>query len=31
LLAARGHEVRTLTVGEVMKLDAGLSCMSLRW
>ena len=31
LLARRGHDVRTLKLDEVMKLDAGLSCMSLRW
>lgn len=31
LLASRGYDVRTLVLDEVMKLDAGLSCMSLRW
>ncbi|WP_075217708.1 dimethylarginine dimethylaminohydrolase family protein [Mongoliimonas terrestris] len=31
LLAARGLTVETLVLDEVMKLDAGLSCMSLRW
>ena len=31
LLAGRGYDVRTLKLDEVMKLDAGLSCMSLRW
>ncbi len=31
LLARRGYDVRTLKLDEVMKLDAGLSCMSLRW
>lgn len=31
LLASRGYEVRTLALDEVMTLDAGLSCMSLRW
>jgi dimethylargininase len=31
LLAARGHAVRALKLDEAMKLDAGLSCMSLRW
>jgi dimethylargininase len=31
LLAARGYDVRALKLDEVMKLDAGLSCMSLRW
>jgi len=27
----RGYDVRELALDEVMKLDAGLSCMSLRW
>ena len=31
LLARRGYDVRLLALDEVMKLDAGLSCMSLRW
>lgn len=31
LLASRGYQVVTLKLDEVMKLDAGLSCMSLRW
>lgn len=31
LLAGRGYDVRELTLDEVMKLDAGLSCLSLRW
>ncbi|HWA31693.1 MAG TPA: arginine deiminase family protein [Rhizomicrobium sp.] len=31
LLAKRGFDVRPLAVSEVAKLDAGLSCMSLRW
>lgn len=31
MLARRGHDVRALALDEVMKLDAGLSCMSLRW
>ncbi len=31
LLTNRGYKVVTLTLDEVMKLDAGLSCMSLRW
>lgn len=31
ILAARGHDVVALALDEVMKLDAGLSCMSLRW
>jgi dimethylargininase len=31
LLAGRGYDVRCLALSEVMKLDAGLSCMSLRW
>jgi dimethylargininase len=31
MLTAHGHDVRTLDLAEVMKLDAGLSCMSLRW
>jgi dimethylargininase len=31
MLAKEDYEVRTLPVAEVAKLDAGLSCMSLRW
>lgn len=31
LLRSKGLNVRPLTVSEVAKLDAGLSCMSLRW
>lgn len=31
LLRDRGYTVRELKLDEVMKLDAGLSCMSLRW
>jgi dimethylargininase len=31
LIRARGHRVVTLSVHEIGKLDAGLSCMSLRW
>lgn len=31
LLAARGLSVQSLPVSEIGKLDAGLSCMSLRW
>ena len=31
LLAARGLEVVALPTTEVAKIDAGLSCMSLRW
>lgn len=31
LLTKRGFAVRPLAVSEVAKLDAGLSCMSLRW
>jgi dimethylargininase len=31
LLTKRGFKVRALEVSEVAKLDAGLSCMSLRW
>lgn len=31
MLAARGLDVVALSVAEVAKLDAGLSCMSLRW
>lgn len=31
LIAARGHEVVTLDVSEIARIDAGLSCMSLRW
>jgi dimethylargininase len=31
LIATEGLEIRLLPVREVAKLDAGLSCMSLRW
>jgi dimethylargininase len=31
LLTSRGYDVRTQKLDEVIKLDAGLSCMSLRW
>jgi len=31
LLRSQGHEVRTLPVREIGRIDAGLSCMSLRW
>ena len=31
LLAKKGFHVQPLYIDEVMKLDAGLSCMSLRW
>ena len=31
LLGARGVEVRTLPTTEIARIDAGLSCMSLRW
>ena len=31
LLANRGYEVRALALEKVAKLDAALSCMSLRW
>lgn len=31
LLGARGLEVAPLPVAEIRKIDAGLSCMSLRW
>jgi len=31
LLAGRGPEVVPLAVAEIRKIDAGLSCMSLRW
>ena len=31
MLSGRGHDVMPLEVGEIGKLDAGLSCMSLRW
>lgn len=31
LLVREGYAVKTLAVSEVTKLDAGLSCMSLRW
>ena len=31
LLAGRGHALVPLEVSEIRKIDAGLSCMSLRW
>jgi dimethylargininase len=31
LLRGEGYKVRPVTVGAIGKLDAGLSCMSLRW
>jgi dimethylargininase len=31
LLAAAGYAVKGLPLQEMAKLDAGLSCMSLRW
>jgi len=31
LIAARGLDVVRLEAGEIAKIDAGLSCMSLRW
>jgi dimethylargininase len=31
LIAARGLDVVRLKAGEIAKIDAGLSCMSLRW
>jgi dimethylargininase len=31
LIRAQGFAVKTLAVREIAKLDAGLSCMSLRW
>jgi dimethylargininase len=31
LLAARGHVVRPLPTTQIARIDAGLSCMSLRW
>ena len=31
LLARTGHGVTQLATGEIAKIDAGLSCMSLRW
>ena len=31
MIAKEGLEVKLLPVSEVAKLDAGLSCMSLRW
>jgi len=31
LLAARGFDLVTLDASEIAKIDAGLSCMSLRW
>lgn len=30
-LSARGYEIVPLEVGEIGKIDAGLSCLSLRW
>lgn len=30
-IAAMGHEILPLPVSEIAKIDAGLSCMSLRW
>ena len=30
-MLTKDHRVTTLPVGEIAKLDAGLSCMSLRW
>ena len=31
LIAAAGLDVVRLEAGEIAKIDAGLSCMSLRW
>jgi dimethylargininase len=31
LLAAEGYAPRQLATAEIAKIDAGLSCMSLRW
>ncbi len=31
MLCGHGLSVKTLNVGEIAKIDAGLSCMSLRW
>ena len=31
LLSRRGHQMVPLDVAEIRKIDAGLSCMSLRW
>jgi dimethylargininase len=31
VLARAGYQVAPLTTGEIAKIDAGLSCMSLRW
>ena len=31
MLAGRGYELVPLGVAEIRKIDAGLSCMSLRW
>ncbi|MGZ8312005.1 MAG: dimethylarginine dimethylaminohydrolase, partial [Allosphingosinicella sp.] len=31
LLAAKGYDLVPLEVSEIRKIDAGLSCMSLRW
>jgi dimethylargininase len=31
MLSARGHALVTLDVAEIRKIDAGLSCLSLRW
>jgi len=30
-LAEAGYRVTTLRTSEIAKIDAGLSCMSLRW
>jgi dimethylargininase len=30
-LARSGYRVTTLATREIAKIDAGLSCMSLRW
>ncbi len=30
-MLARDHAVVALAVDEIAKIDAGLSCMSLRW
>jgi dimethylargininase len=31
MLARRGYDLVPLEVAEIRKIDAGLSCMSLRW
>ena len=31
LLGAAGYQVTALPTSEIAKIDAGLSCMSLRW